>query len=87
MGLRSWFNRVVLSKEAVTSRARAESGQFKADDPATKGENEAYVTSYKKKVRLAKKAKPVKKAKPKTTKSAFIPRAEPKKARKARKRG
>jgi len=81
MGLRSWFNRVVLSKEAVTSRARAESGQFKADDPATKGENEAYVTSYKKKVRLAKKAKP------KTTKSAFIPRAEPKKARKARKRG
>ena len=48
MGLKSWFNRVVLKKEAVTVRAREKSGRYKGDDPATKDRNEAYVTTYKK---------------------------------------
>ena len=62
MGLRSWFNRTVLKKEEVVKRARTTSGTFKADDPSTKGKNEAYVTTYKKKtITTAKKKKKKKK--------------------------
>ena len=49
MGFKSWFNCIVLKKEEVVKRARTTSGTFKADNPATKGKNEAYTTTYKKK--------------------------------------
>lgn len=65
MGLRAWFNRVVLGKEAVTVRAREATGQFKADDPTTKDTNEAYTTVYKPKKKPAAKKKPVAKKKKK----------------------
>lgn len=68
MGLRAWFNRVVLGKEAVTVRARGAAGKFKADDPATKDTNEAYTTVYKPKKKPAAKKKPVAKKKKKKKK-------------------
>lgn len=63
MGLRTWFNRVILKKEVVTVRARGTAGKFKADDPATKDTNEAYTTVYKPKKKVAKKKTKAKKKK------------------------
>lgn len=85
MGLRAWFNRVVLGKEAVTVRARGAAGKFKADDPATKDTNEAYTTVYKPKKKPAAKKKVVPIKKPAAKKKVAKKKTKAKK--KGRKKG